>query len=240
MRQRVSLAAFLAVAAASSAPSQTIEKELVVSISGPAIDRGAVTEVAWDGGTLIVQAATMEPGGQLSARYFAAPGPGMALRRLAAAPAGADAYWKMKASRVSPTGLGTITSRSDAKLPMYGVGSLEKRLLDAVDLGGTDVVYELRLGSLVLHSRKQIDPYDGEIWSWSPPRLNRIAYVDAKGDLWIARADGARNERLARGAFTLPAWSEDGRLLAVVERKDGGARWEISVIHLPEQFRKEQ
>jgi hypothetical protein len=36
-----------------------------------------------------------------------------------------------------------------------------------------------------------------------------------------------------RGEFTLPAWSDDGRSLAVAERKDGGRRWEISVIRLP-------
>ena len=226
--------------AADAAAAQRVEKDLVASISGPAIDRGVVTEIAWDGGTLIVQSATQDPDGQLSARYFAVPGPGIELRRLAAPPPDLDAYWKRKASRVSPTGLGRITSGNDAKLPMYGVGSLERRFIDAVDMGGTDVRYELRLGRLVLHSRRQFEPYDGEVWSWSPAALNRIAYVDGSGDLWIARADGGDAERLARGAFTLPAWSDNGRLLAIVERKDAGARWDVSVIHLPEKFRRER
>jgi hypothetical protein len=57
-----------------------------------------------------------------------------------------------------------------------------------------------------------------------------------KGDLWIARADGA--DRLIRGRFTLPAWSDDGRLIAVAERKDEGTRWDISVVRVPERFRK--
>ena len=143
----------------------------------------------------------------------------------------------MKASRVSPTALGRITARSDAKMPMYGIGPLEKRLLEAQDLGGTEVTYDLLLGTLTLHSRKQIEPYDGEVWSWSPPELNRIAYVDGKGDLWIARADGMRPQRIAKGSFTLPAWSEDGRSIAIVERKNNGARWDVSIIHLPAAFR---
>jgi hypothetical protein len=40
-----------------------------------------------------------------------------------------------------------------------------------------------------------------------------------------------------RGDFTLPAWSEDGRMLAIAERKDGGHRWEISILHLPDHLR---
>ena len=75
------------------------------------------------------------------------------------------------------------------------------------------------------------------MWSWSPPELNRIAYVDGKGDLWIARADGMRPQRIAKGSFTLPAWSEDGRSIAIVERKNNGARWDVSIIHLPAEFR---
>jgi thiol-disulfide isomerase/thioredoxin len=61
------------------------------------------------------------------------------------------------------------------------------------------------------------------VWSWSPAELNRIAYVDAEGDIWIAGADGRSPERLLKGNFTLPAWSEDGRVLAIAEKKgDGG------------------
>jgi Tol biopolymer transport system component len=36
-----------------------------------------------------------------------------------------------------------------------------------------------------------------------------------------------------RGNFTLPAWSDDGRQIAIAERKNGGRKWEISVITLP-------
>ncbi len=238
MRYLAPIAVVALLAFPAHSASQTVEKELVASISGPAIDRGVVSEILWDGGTLLIQSAAVDANGQLSARYFAAPGPRMALRPLDTVPLDAERYWRMKASRVSPTGLGRITNGSDAKMPMFGVGSLERRMADAVDLGGIEVTYELRLGRLTLHTRKQVAPYDGEVWSWSPLVLNRIAYVDGKGDLWIARADGAKSERIARGAFTLPAWSEDGLVLAVVERKEGGGRWDVSVIHLPQKFRE--
>jgi Tol biopolymer transport system component len=102
-----------------------------------------------------------------------------------------------------------------------------------------DVTHQFRLGGLLIHSRRGSEPpYDGEVWAWSGPELNRIAYVDEKGDLWIARADGKRAERVLRGPVTLPAWSEDGRLIAVTERRDGGARWDISIVRVPERFRQ--
>jgi hypothetical protein len=43
---------------------------------------------------------------------------------------------------------------------------------------------------------------------------------------------------LLKGNYTLPAWSDDGRTLAVAERKDAGHKWEISVVHLAEKYRK--
>jgi Tol biopolymer transport system component len=97
----------------------------------------------------------------------------------------------------------------------------------------------LRLGDLLLLERSgAVPPYDGETWSWSPPELNRIAYVDQRGDLWVASADGRKPQRLIRGEFTLPAWSDDGRVIAVAERKNGGKRWEISVVQVPQELRK--
>ena len=112
---------------------------------------------------------------------------------------------------------------------------------DAVNMGGTQKRFIVRLGGLVLHERiGDIAPYDGELWSWSPVELNRIAYVNGDGDLFIARADGSSARRLLKGNFTLPAWSEDGKLIAVAERKDRGAKWEISVVHVPPALRDAQ
>jgi hypothetical protein len=175
----------------------------------------------------------------LKPRYFAAPAANMELQRLAAAPASAERYWKMKSSRVSPTRLGTIVARHDSQMPMFGVGSQQSRLLNAVEFGGMVITQEFHLGKLLIHSRKGAEPpYDGEVWAWSEPELNRIAYVDGKGDLWIARADGKGADRLMKGPVSLPAWSEDGSLIAVTERKDDGARWDISIVRVPERFRK--
>ncbi len=65
------------------------------------------------------------------------------------------------------------------------------------------------------------------------PKINRIAYIDKKGDLWIATADGRNPQRVLSGNFMLPAWSEDGTQIAVAERKNNGKKWEIYVVTLP-------
>lgn len=219
--------------------AQRGDKELVATITGPMLKGGIVAALAWDRGTLIIQSAAMERTGVLRAGYFTTEGTGMDVIALKEAPPSVASYWKRKASRTSPTGLGRITSARDVRLPMYGIASLQQRLADAHAMGGTQQSHELRLEGLVIHARQgAVEPYDGEVWSWSPAELNRLAYVDARGDLWIARADGTQSERLMKGRFTLPAWSEDGRILAVAERKEGGRRWDISVIHLPEQHRR--
>jgi len=239
MKWRALVLALMVACAASAGrgDAQAPEKELVATIAGKDLSGGVVTGVAWDGGTLIVQVAAREKG-EMVARYFAVPGRGMALQALKEVPPSVETYWRRKASRRSPTGKGAIVLSSDSKLPMYGVAAQGKRFQDAMDMGNTQVAHELRLGELVIHRRQEAAPFDGEVWSWSPAEQDRIAYTDEKGDAWIAKADGRGPERLLTGGhFTLPAWSDDGRVLAVAERK-GNGKWEISVVHLPERFRQ--
>ncbi|MCU0249715.1 MAG: hypothetical protein MUE61_05875 [Vicinamibacterales bacterium] len=220
------------------AAAQAAEKQRILSITSEQLSRGIVAELIWADGQLIVQGAFVAPSGEIKAEYHVVPADGAGIRRLDGPSTSAEAYWRRKAGRVSPTGLGRITSASDSKMPYVGIGSLDRRLRDAADMGGVQQRHVLTLGTLVLFERTSDQPpYDGESYSWSPAELNRIAYVDGKGDLWVARADGGRPQRLLRGDYTLPAWSDDGRAIAVAERKDGGRRWEISIVHLPEALR---
>jgi hypothetical protein len=220
-----------------AAPPQQPDKQLVATISAADLRSGIVSEITWDGGLLMLQGVFADPTGQLKAHYLVIPADRITLQTRDQQTDESLEYWRMKSSRISPTGLGRITSKSDTKMPQFGIGDLERRLGDAHNMGGTQTESTLRLGSLVLLERDGPEPYDGETWSWSPAELNRIAFVDAKGDLWTAGADGRRPQRLLRGDFTLPAWSPDGRTIAVAERKDEGRRWEIFVVHLPSSTR---
>lgn len=228
----MTLLLLLTVALAATAQTQA-EKELVVTISGPQLKGGVVSEITWDGNTLLLQGVFAEPGGALKTQYFVVPTENTKLENRDTQSDASLDYWKKKASRTSPTGLGRIEMGNDTKMPQFGIGGLERRINDAVDMGGTQTTIIVKLGPLVMLERIGPEPYDGELWSWSPAELNRIAYVDGKGDLFVANADGRSAKRIMSGDYTLPAWSEDGRAIAVAERKDGGRRWEISLIRLP-------
>lgn len=227
--------AIAAVAAAGTAVAQPVEKELVVSITAEQLNGGLVSELTWDNGVLVLQGAFVAPTGEIKAKYLVVPAERTGLTQLSEQSQASLAYWKRKSSRTSPTGLGRIDMAMDSQMPAYGIGTLERRMQDAVTMGGMRQRHSVKLGSTVLFERlSDQPPYDGEVWGWSPATLNRVAYVDGKGDLWVATADGRQPQRLLRGSYTLPAWSDDGRLLAVAERKNDGRRWDISVIHLPD------
>jgi hypothetical protein len=231
----------LIVALPAGAAGQAVERQHVLSITAPDIDGGILSEITWDHGTLLLQGVVAKPDGSLSARYVVVPASGTTLARLDEQPDAAILYWQKKSRRLSPTGIGHISSDMDSKMPMYGIAGLEQRMSQAVDMGGMQQRTVLRIGKKVLHERTGgVPPYDGEVWSWSPAALNRIAYVDGKGDLWVAGADGSDSRRLLKGDFTLPAWSDDGKAIAVAEKKDGGRRWDISLVLLPEALRSER
>ncbi|HYT69674.1 MAG TPA: hypothetical protein VEL51_24860 [Vicinamibacterales bacterium] len=226
------------LSAAFAAGGQAVERQHVLSITAPDLDGGVLSEITWDNGGLLLQGVIANPDGSLSGRYVVIPAKSTTLSKLKEQTGASMAYWDRKSRRTSPTGLGPISTGNDSKMPMYGISSLENRMVDAADMGGMRKKATIRLGRLVLHEREDgHEPYDGEIWSWSPAELNRIAYVDGKGDLWVANADGRSAQRLLKGNFTLPAWSEDGKAIAVAEKKDGGRTWDITVVLLPEPLR---
>lgn len=64
---RVVLALTLTVTMITSiTAAQTLDKELVATFSGPEINGAIVSELLWDGGTLIIQSAAMGADGHLS------------------------------------------------------------------------------------------------------------------------------------------------------------------------------
>ena len=225
-------------AAAAVDGGQAVERQHVLTITAPDLDGGMLSEITWDNGALLLQGVIANPDGSLSGRYVVVPAKGTTLSKLKEQTSASMEYWNRKARRVSPTGVGDINIGSDSKMPMAGIGELERRMLDANDMGGMRKKTIIRLGRLIMHECEDgHEPYDGEIWSWSPAELNRVTYVDGKGDLWVAQADGRNAQRIVKGHFTLPAWSDDGKAIAVAERKDGGRTWDISVVLLPESLR---
>jgi hypothetical protein len=232
MRTFLLLATVSCLTALPAGADQPIEKQRVAVLSAEDLQRGIVSQLAWDHGVLVVQGAIPDEKGQLSARYFTVAESGVGVKLLDEPTRQILQYWEKKANRLSPTGLGRIVSSSDTQAPMNALQGREQALANASDVG-MQIAHTLKLGSLQLLKRSGEAPYDGETYSWSPLELNQIAYTDGNGDLWIAGADGRNPRRLVKGSYTLPAWSEDGRSIAVAERKNGGKTWEVWVVYLP-------
>jgi hypothetical protein len=232
------LAAFVIFGNTVTVADQAVERQHILTITAPDLDGGILSQITWDNGALLLQGVVANPDGSLAGRYVVIPAKGTTLAKLKDPTDASILYWDKKSKRLSPTGLGSISSGADSKMPMYGIASLEQRMSDVTDMGGMQQKTSVRLGKLVLHERTSaVPPYDGEVWSWSPAELNRIAYVDGNGDLYVAAADGRNPRRLLKGNFTLPAWSDDGKAIAIAEKRDGGRRWDISVVLLPEELR---
>ena len=227
------------VLAPSIAAAQNAEKRLIATITSEQLKGGVVSEITWDGGLLVLQGVFANPDGSLNPQYWITPVDGVKLEQRTSHTDASAKYWETKARSISPTGLGRMAISSDASLPMYGIGSLQRRVNDNVDHGGTQKQHIVKLGTTVIYERAGgPPPYEGEVWGWSTPEINRVAYVDKDGDLWIARADGSNRERILKGSFTLPAWSDNGRQIAVAEMKGRGAKWEISIVTVPPQLLK--
>ncbi len=132
--------------ALAGAAQQQAEKELIVTISGPQLKGGLVSEITWDGGTLLLQGIFAELGGELKAQYFVVPAESTKLEQRDTQTDASLEYWRKKASRTSPTGLGRIEIGSDTKMPQFGIGGLERRINDAVEMGGTQTTIIIKLG----------------------------------------------------------------------------------------------
>src|SRR4051795_8014850 len=100
-----------AFATAAVGDDQAVERQHVLTITAPDLEGGVLSEITWDNGALLLQGAVANPDGTLSGRYLLVPAGSTTLARLKEQTARSMDYWKSKSKRVSPTGLGTITSQ---------------------------------------------------------------------------------------------------------------------------------
>ena len=128
-------ALLMLLAGAAAVPGdQAVERQHVLTIEAQEIDNGILSEITWDSGALLLQGVVANPDGSLSARYVVIPAKATKLEKRQDQTGPSLDYWNRKSKRVSPTGLGTISTAADSKMPLYGVASLERRMLDAQDM----------------------------------------------------------------------------------------------------------
>lgn len=141
---------FLLAAAVTVAAGQAVERQHVLTIKAPDIDGGILAEITWDNDALMLQGVVANPDGSLSGRYLLMPAKSTKLERRTEHTDASLQYWEKKSKRLSPTGIGAITSIADSKMPMYGIASLERRMGDANGMGGMRQKWIVRLSKLII------------------------------------------------------------------------------------------
>src|SRR5687767_720272 len=85
--------------------TQTAEKRVIVTVTANELKGGVVSEITWDGGTIVLQGVFANPDGSLSAQYWVTPAENISLQqRTSHTPTSAN-YWDTKAKTTSPTGI---------------------------------------------------------------------------------------------------------------------------------------
>src|SRR5688572_30039837 len=109
--------------------AQNAEKRVIVTITANELKGGVVSEITWDAGTIVLQGVFANPDGSLAAQYWVTPAENISLQQRTSHTPSSAHYWDTKSRTTSPTGLGKITTATDAKMPMYGIASQEQRMI---------------------------------------------------------------------------------------------------------------
>src|SRR5215203_4244563 len=88
---------------------QVAEKKLVLTITAEHLNGGVVSEITWDGGTLVLQGVFAKPSGELGAKYFVQMARDVAMEERQGHSVATAAYWDRKSRQLCPTGSGRIT-----------------------------------------------------------------------------------------------------------------------------------
>jgi WD40 repeat protein len=91
----------------------------------------------------------------------------------------------------------------------------------AADVSQRVKIYSLDLGNQTIGEWANEPVVPGINFSWSPPPMELIVFAKREGGpLIVLDAAGRKRELSGAHAATLPAWSDDGKRLAWLERKD--------------------
>ena len=98
---------FLLGPALFAAPQPRPEKELILTITAPELKGGVISEITWDGDTLMLQGVFAEPTGELKAQYFVVPADGTKLEHRKEQTDSSLEYWRRKSRSIARSTTGS-------------------------------------------------------------------------------------------------------------------------------------
>jgi hypothetical protein len=218
--------------------------------------KGEPVRLAWspDGAQLYLQAASRDRWGNTTVRHFLIPAAGGNLQTADQEPAWAAKYWSWKSDRSAP-GRPAVTIAVDSRDEIIrataaprggdlargsptgsggaassaGAGSSVEDAAAAANQSGKMTTVTLRLKGQTLGEWKNEPVVPGLTFGWAPADVGAIAFAGKDGRIVVMDLEGATQELRPSEQALLPAWSDDGRRLAFLQ-KDGKKRFTLLIV----------
>lgn len=207
--------------------------------------KGEFARLAWspDATEFYVQTVDRDRTGNVTAiRHYVVSAAGKSVKGVDREPAWATKYWAWKSAQASPgqaafridlrqheDTVRSTASPTGGALAKGGVadptqGSTAEDVANAAYNTQAMLVRELRVKNDLIGTWVNEPVIPGVTFSWSPEPLHLLAFAkrDKKdgGPITVLDASGQKQELVGPKNAILPAWSDDGKRLAWLERKD--------------------
>jgi hypothetical protein len=238
--------AFVAIQASSSALDAkqiALSPPLAVAEVDTGKMKGDLARLAWspDGSEFYIQTIERDGRGNIrSARHYLVSAASRNLKSVDQEPPWAAKYWSWKSGQASPAatafkivvdGPRVETVRATAA-PTGGAlakgggadplaGTTVADVASAAEQTQSKTIYALKLKGETIGEWVNEPVTPGVNYSWAPAPLRVIAFAKREGGPLIVFDEAGQKQELtaAKSAF-LPAWSDDGKRLAWLEKKD--------------------
>jgi len=207
--------------------------------------KGEIARLAWspDGTEFYIQTVDRDTAGNVvAARHYIVSVAHKNVKGVDVEPAWSTKYWAWKSAQTAPGQAGfridlkqheetvrSTASPTGGALAKGGVanptaGSTAEDVANAAYNTQTMLVRELRIKNDLIGTWVNEPVIPGVTFSWAPEPLHLLAFAkrDKKdgGPVTVLDASGQKQELTGPKNAILPAWSDDGKHLAWLERKD--------------------
>lgn len=238
----------LALVAAQAAASASDARQLVLSTPQAIAEidagkmKGDLTRLAWspDASEFYLQTIERDRRGNVrSMDHYVVTAASNAMKKVGQEPVWASRYWAWKSAQVSPGAAafkisvdqrqetvrstaaptGGVLARGGTADP--GVGTTVSDVASAADQSQSKTIYTLKLNGAIIGEWVNEPVVPGANFTWAPAPMAIMAFAKREGGpLMVLDQSGRKQELTGARSALFPAWSDDGRRIAWLERKE--------------------
>jgi hypothetical protein len=204
--------------------------------------KGEVARLAWspDASELYLQTIERDKAGLVkSAKHHLISRSGKTIKGVDREPAWATKYWSWKSAQASPAAPAfriEVTQREETIRATFSPtggamarggtanptdGTTFDEVANAANQTQKAVIFTLQVRDEKIGEWTNEAVVPGVNFGWAPAPLGLLAFAKREGGpLFVIDASGGRQELAGTKAAVLPAWSDDGKRMAWLERKD--------------------